>query len=142
MNTLKKGDKVTVLFVCKNNSIRSQMAEAILNSFYSETHTSFSGGLEPKNINKNTIKVLKEIKINISSKKPKNIEIFKNTEFDHVITVCEDEKCPYFLNGKNYIYKKFKDPEYSPKSEHLNSFREIRDEIKNWIIRIVEEGVI
>jgi len=38
MNTLKNIDKVNVLFVCRNNSIRSQMAEAILNSLYHETY--------------------------------------------------------------------------------------------------------
>lgn len=133
--------KVNVLFVCRNNSIRSQMAEAILNSLYSETHIAFSGETETTNINEKTVQALKEIEIDISNKKSKNIEIFKNMKFNHVITVCDDENCPYFPNADNYINKSFKDPN-SSKSENLDSFREVRDEIKNWIIEIFENGVI
>jgi arsenate reductase len=118
------------------------MAEAILNSLYHETYLSFSGGTEPKAINENTIKVLKEIGIDISNEKSKSIEVFKNMKFNHVITVCEDDNCPYFPDADNYINKSFKDPENSPKSEHLDSFRKVRDEIKNWINEIVENGVI
>jgi arsenate reductase len=137
-----KDTKVTVLFVCKNNSIRSQMAEAILNSYYGESHLSFSGGSEPKDINENTIKVLKEINIDISSEKSKNIEIFKNMKFNHVIAVCEDDKCPYFPNADNYMCKQFNDPSNSSKSESLDSFRQVRDEIKKWLIEMVEKGKI
>jgi len=134
--------KVSVLFVCRNNSIRSQMAESILNSLYPEIYMAFSGGTDPTNISENTIIVLKEIEIDISNKKSKNIEIFKNIEFDHVITVCEDDKCPYFPNANNYIHKTFKDPKNSNELNCLDSFREVRDEINNWIIEIVETGMI
>jgi protein-tyrosine-phosphatase len=85
------------------------MLEAIFNSLYYETHISFSGGTEPKIIYENIIRVLEEININISSEKSKNIEIFKNMRFNHVITVCKDDKCPYFTNIDNYISKSFKD---------------------------------
>lgn len=145
MNILKDTGKVTVLFVCRNNSIRSQMAEAILNSLYQKTHLSFSGGTEPKTIHENTIAVLKEIDIDISNKKSKNIEIFKNMKFSYVITVCDDDKCPYFPNAASYINKSFEDPNNSLKSDYLDyldSFREVRDEIKDWIIEIIENGVI
>jgi len=142
MDTLRYSEKVSVLFVCRNNSIRSQMAETILNSLFNKTHISFSGGTEPKNINKNTIKVLKEIGMDISNKESKNIDNFKNMKFDYVITVCEDDKCPYFPDADNYIHKSFKDPKNSSKAEYLDSFREVRDEIKGWIIEIIEKGVI
>ena len=134
--------KVSVLFVCRNNSIRSQMAESILNSLYSEIYMAFSGGTDPTNISENTIKVLKEMEIDISNKKSKSIELFKNIEFDHVITVCEDDKCPYFPNANNYIHKTFKDPKNSNESDNINSFRKVRDEIKRWIIEIIENEVI
>jgi arsenate reductase len=130
MNALEDIAKVIVLFVCRNNSIRSQMAEVMVNSMYNKTHISFSGGTEPTIINENTVKVLKEINIDILNEKSKNIEIFKNMKFDHLITVCEDDKCPYFPNANNYINKSFKDPKNFHNSEYLNSFRKVRDEIK------------
>jgi len=142
MDNLNDIDKVSVLFVCRNNSIRSQMAEAILNSLYNEKYIAFSGGTKPTSINKKTVQVLKEIGIDISNKKSKNLEVFRNMKFNHVITVCDDGECPYFSNADNYINKSFKDPKNSSKSENLDSFREVRDEIKNWIVEIVENGVI
>jgi len=142
MKILKEIDKVTVLFLCRNNSIRSQMAEAIVNSYYSKSHSAFSGGTEPTNVNLYTIKVLKEINIDISNAKSKNIEIFKNMKFNHVIRVCEDDRCPYFPNADNHIYQTFNDPKNSSKQENLDSFRQVRDDIKNWIIEMVENGVI
>jgi arsenate reductase len=140
MDIFKDTGKVTVLFVCKNNSIRSQMAEAIVNSYYGGSHSAFSGGTEPTTINVNTIKVLKEISIDISNEKSKNIEIFKNMKFDHVITLCEDDKCHCFSNADNFIYKLFNAPNNSSKSEKLDSFRQIRDDIKEWISEMVESG--
>lgn len=142
MNSLNDTDKIAVLFICRNNSVRSQMAEAILNSVCYKTHIAFSGGTDHKNIHENTIKVLKEIKIDISNKKSKNVEIYKNMTFDHVITLCDDDKCPYFPSTTNYINKKFKDPQDSLEEYYLDSFREVRDEIKKWIIEIVKKGII
>jgi len=144
MNNFNNFDKVKILFICKNNSIRSQIAEAIINSFYGETHIAFSGGTQVKNINKNTIKVLKEIDIDISNKKSKNIEIFRNMKFHHVITVCDDDNCHYFPNADNYINKNFKDPQNLSKLDIgiLNDFKKVRDEIKEWIIEMVENKVI
>lgn len=131
-----------ILFVCRNNSIRSQMAEAITNSLYSKTHISFSGGTKPTPINENTIKVLNEIGIDISNKESKDVNIFKNMIFDYIVTVCDDKNCVYLQNSKNYINKTFKDPNISSKTNSLDSFREVRDEIKEWIIKQVEMGII
>lgn len=136
MNSLD--NRIKILFVCRNNSIRSQMAEAILNSLYFKTHISFSGGTEPTFIHENTIKVLNEIGIDISNKKSKNVNVFKNMKFDYVITVCEDDSCVYFPNFNNHIHKTFKDPNKSSKTKNTDSFREVRDEIRKWIIEQVE----
>ncbi|MCL2115677.1 MAG: arsenate reductase ArsC [Methanobrevibacter sp.] len=135
-------NKKKILFICKNNSIRSQIAEAIVNSLYDKTHMAFSGGTEVKSIHENTIRVLKEINIDISNKKSKNIEIFKKMKFNHVITVCEDDNCPFFPNANNHIHKKFKNPDNSLKPENLDSFREVRDEIKKWLAELVENEII
>lgn len=118
------------------------MAEAITNSLYSKTHISFSGGTKPTPINENTIKVLNEIGIDISNKESKDVNIFKNMIFDYIVTVCDDKNCVYLQNSKNYINKTFKDPNISSKTNSLDSFREVRDEIKEWIIKQVEMGII
>lgn len=61
-----------------------------------------------------------------------------------MITLCEDGKCPYFHNGEKYIHKAFKDPSKikGDEKEIFNAFRNSRNEIKKWIIEIIENGVI
>lgn len=136
--------KESILFICKNNSSRSQMAEAILNSLYGNKYDAFSGGTEPTKLNKCAIKILKEINIDTTKNYSKNLDVFKNKEFKYIITLCEDEKCHYFPNGENYIHKSFKDPSKinGNEKEISNAFRKSRDEIRKWIIDLIENGVI
>lgn len=120
------------------------MAEGILNSLYGDKYNAFSGGLEPTKVNKYAIKVLKEINIDIAKNYSKNLDIFKNKEFQYVITVCDDGQCPYFPNGNKYIHKAFTDPSKikGDETEIFNAFRNSRNEIIKWIIDIIENGMI
>ncbi len=126
-----------VLFICKNNSGRSQMAEAILRHIYGENFEVYSAGSDPRPINHLTIKVLKEIGIDASSQESKCLQKFQGQEFDLVVSLCgdEDDACPVFLTGKKYIHQGFKDPAgiKRDKQHRLKLFREIRDEIYRWI---------
>ena len=129
-------NKSTILFLCTNNSARSQIAEALVNHFYSKKYTAFSAGITPTRVNPNAKEVMKEIEIDISNSRSKSIEEFRNEAFDYVVTVCNDtkENCPFFP-GRKLIYKSFKDPLVfkSNKEKTLKEFRKVRDEIKKWI---------
>lgn len=135
----KNRDKVkkkTVLFICTHNSIRSQIAEALLNALYGEKYEAYSAGVEASTVNPYAIQVMTEMGIDISTKRSKNIEEFKDMEFDYVVTVCAhaEQTCPFFP-GKTVVHKSFEDPaEFNGKEADLpNNFRNIRDEIKKWI---------
>ncbi|MEK6678610.1 MAG: arsenate reductase ArsC, partial [Nitrospirota bacterium] len=52
--------KKRVLFVCKHNSARSQMAEAFLNAFAGDRFEAESAGLEPGVLNPLAVQVMKE----------------------------------------------------------------------------------
>jgi hypothetical protein len=43
-------DKKRILFVCTENSARSQMAEAFLRMYAGDTYEAYGAGLEPKPI--------------------------------------------------------------------------------------------
>lgn len=129
--------KKTVLFICKHNSVRSQMAEGLLNSLYGEYYDVYSAGSNPTILNPYAVKVLEEAGIDISDNHSKSLKKFEGFKFDYVVTVCgeEDDACPFFPGGKNYLHESFLDPSKvdGTDNEKTNAFRKIRDEIKVWI---------
>lgn len=78
--------KANVLFLCAHNSIRSQMAEGWLRHFYGENHEGFSAGIEPGILDPLAVRVMKEVGIDISGQRPKNVDLFLNKNFDYIIT--------------------------------------------------------
>jgi arsenate reductase len=134
----KKNNKKKVLFICTHNSARSQMAEGLLKTLFGDYYNVHSAGTAPSSINPNAIQVMKEIGIDISSYRSKNVSEFMDIQFDYVITVCDyaKESCPFFP-GEIIIHKGFKDPAQADGSQEdiLREFRKSRDEIKSWLTR-------
>ncbi len=130
--------KPTVLFLCTHNSARSQMAEGLLKHFFPDQFEVFSAGTHPTHVNPNAIKVMAEIGIDISKQHSKHLKEFLNRPIDLVITVCDraKEECPLFPGAKAYSHKSFPDPSEEKGSEELvlSVFRNVRDQIKSWII--------
>jgi len=129
--------KPKVLFICTRNSSRSQMAEALLTSLYGDTYEAYSAGIEPTEVNPHVVRVMAEIGINISQKHSTGIEHYRGTKFDYVVTLCDHAKeiCPFFP-GEQLLHKNFKDPSKFKGSENkiLEEIREIREEIKMWLL--------
>ncbi len=57
-----------ILFLCRENSARSQMAEGLVNFLFKEKFRAFSAGIEIKEVHPLAIEVMREIGINISQK--------------------------------------------------------------------------
>ena len=136
MNNFGLGKK-KVLFLCTHNSCRSQIAEGLLRDFGNDNYESFSAGVKKTTVHTLAIKVMDEVGIDISNQFSKHIEEFKGTQFDYVVTVCDNAKeiCPFFP-GKNVIHQSFKDPGLidGTDEEKLKAFRKTRDEIKQWSV--------
>jgi arsenate reductase len=130
-------DKEKVLFLCTNNSCRSQIAEGLINSILGTKYIAFSAGVNPTKVNSYAIEVMKEIGIDLSKQYSKSIDDFKGEKFDFVVTVCDNAKetCPFFP-GKKIIHKSFEDPAKFNGDivDTLEIFRKTRDEIKAWIV--------
>lgn len=112
------------------------MAEGFLRDFDINNELEvFSAGTFPaKAVNPNSIAVMKEVGIDISSQRPNDVSDYVNENFDYVITVCDNAKeiCPVFTgNVKHRLHLGFTDPaEAKGTSEKiLNEYREVRDEI-------------
>ena len=121
-----------VLFLCTGNSCRSQMAEAIVNARYPEWRA-YSAGVHPAGyVHAMVLQVLREIGIQHRGES-KNVEAFRNEEFDLVVTVCDDaqEECPVWLGQGRRAHQSFRDPAKAvgTEDERLAAFREVRDEL-------------
>jgi arsenate reductase len=132
----------TILFVCTGNAVRSQIAEAVVNHFLKDRWVAFSAGIMSMEVNKNVIKVLKEIGIDISKNRSKHIDIFKNCSFDRIITLCSDADrfCLIYpdYNEKDTIV--FHDPITSGFGfGQLSLLRKLIDEIKKTLIKHLED---
>jgi len=131
-----------VLFLCVNNSCRSQMAEGLLRSLASFDFEAFSAGSEPTRVHPLALRVMNEIGIDVSGQRSKSISEFDGWAFDFVITVCEGDACPLFTGQtRARLTWSFDDPAAASgkPDEVVIVFRRVRDEIKDCIQSFVTE---
>jgi arsenate reductase len=127
--------KQRVLILCTGNSARSQMAEGLLKNMAGERFEVFSAGTRPVGLNPNAVKAMSEINIDIASHRSKSVEEFAGQQFDYVITVCDNakESCPIFPGGTTRLHHSFEDPAAAPAGQQLETFRRVRDELRDWL---------
>ena len=130
-----------VLILCTGNSCRSQIAHGFLQSFDKSLEVHSAGTNPASQVNPQAIQVMHEVGIDISTHKPKSVEIYLNDEWDYVITVCggANETCPMFVGkvGKR-LHIGFDDPAHST---DINEFRRVRDEIKSKLLSFYSSNI-
>ena len=134
-------EKKTVLFICSFNSVRSQIAEGLLNARCKDHYSAFSAGIAPAGTNPYAVAVMKEAGIDISSQKSKKLSHFCNTRFNFVITMCDRAKVAVhgsIPHGDIMIHRGFISPSEIRESnaEILEDFRVLRDDINSWLTEI------
>ena len=127
-------NKQRVLFLCTGNSARSQMAEGLLRHMAGDRFEVFSAGTEPKGLHPRSVEVMNEVGIDVSHQKSKDVRAYTKDKFDFVITVCDRAKqhCPIFP-GVEPIHWGFDDPAEAAAERQLETFRRVRDEIRQRI---------
>jgi len=139
-------EKKKVLFVCTQNSARSQMAEGLLRALYGDRYEVFSAGTNPFRVNPFAIEAMKKIGIDISDHRSKSIDEFIDKDIDYAVTVCDSakESCPYFPGAKVLLHHSFSDPAAVTGSDEsvLGEFEWVRNEIRSWIEEAVSSGLI
>jgi arsenate reductase len=125
-----------VLFVCVHNAGRSQMAEAFFDQMAKGRAKSTSAGTQPaRKVNPVVVKAMREVGMDISRRNPKMLTFEMLEDADRVVTMgCSVEKaCPAsFVPTEDW---QLNDPE----GKSIEQVRQIRDEIKARVERLVEE---
>jgi len=133
--------KTTILFLCRGNAARSQMAEGLANALLGDKVQAFSAGSEPAGkVSSRAIEAMKELGIDISGQRSKHLDEFEGREFDYVVTLCETdgEACPYFPARLKNLHLPFPDPAamVGSREETLAGFRQVRDQIRQSLLEL------
>src|SRR5581483_5562619 len=104
--------KPKVLFLCTGNSARSQMAEGYLRHVAGHRFDALSAGTEPKGLNPLAVEAMREIGIDISQQKSKDVREFLGQLIPYVVTVCDraKEHCPIFPGSFKSLHWGLQDP--------------------------------
>ncbi|ATC93265.1 metalloregulator ArsR/SmtB family transcription factor [Pseudoalteromonas tunicata] len=105
--------KKTVLFLCTENSARSQIAEALLRTRAGDLFDVFSAGTHPTEVDSRTLDALTQFGIkNTHLLAAKNVQQFSNKKFDYVITLCNlaSAECNHFQGADHQLAWDCTDP--------------------------------
>jgi arsenate reductase len=127
-------DLKTVLFVCVENSFRSQIAEAYFNKYAPKGWTAISAGIKPADkVHPNAVRLMLEEGIDISHKKPQMITRELQEKADVAVIVCSGALCPIVYS--RYVEEwNMPDPANMP----LDEARKIRDAIKEKVLNLIK----
>lgn len=129
-----------VLVLCTGNSCRSQMAEALITHDLAGLAKGLSAGTKPQpTVADGAIQALKLAGLPTDGLFPKDIDAVINEPIDLVVTVCNNanEACPIFPKPVPRIHLPFHDPH----NEALESFVQVRDDIRSRLIPAVLEAL-
>jgi len=110
------------------------MAEGLLRHLAGNEYDVVSAGTVPKGVHPRTVEVMHESGVDVSAHASKDLTQFLGQQFDYVITVCDRarQQCPIFP-GAAPIHWGFDDPAEAESTQQLETFRRVRDEIRQRI---------
>jgi arsenate reductase (thioredoxin) len=124
-----------VMFVCKKNSARSQMAEGFANHLGIGLLTVTSSGLEASEVRPEAIITMKNAEIDISRQTSNALSEFNPEDFDIVISLCG---CGINLPLAWVNREIFEDWQLDDPAEQPEIFPRIRDEIRSRVVALID----
>jgi len=125
-----------VLFACRENACRSQMASAFAQFLAGDKLDVSNGGSEPaEKVNPDMVKVMHEKGIDMGFRKPRAMEgAIANDTPELIITMGCGEQCP-LVPGARIIDWDLPDPAGKP----IEFMRDVRDEIETKVLDLIKE---
>ncbi len=129
--------KPQVLFVCVENSCRSQMAEAFAKIHGADVIDAYSSGSHPSGkVNPRAIEFMQEIGYDLSKHTSKNLTEIPQIEYDYAITMGCGDECP-MVRTKHREDWQIPDP----KNLSPEEFRKVRDLIEDRVKELVTDRI-
>ncbi len=124
-----------VMFVCKKNSARSQMAEGFAKHLGVGKIEVTSSGLEASQVRPEAIATMKDVGVDISHQTSKALSDFSPEDFDVVISLCG---CGVNLPPEWVTRDVFEDWQLDDPAEQPEIFPRVRDEVRERVTRLIE----
>ena len=117
-----------ILFVCVENSNRSQMSQAFASIYGGEAVQAFSAGSKPSGVvNPKAIVAMKDLGYDLSRHDSKSLdEVRQHAPFDAVVTMGCGDACPW-MPAKKFVDWEIPDP----KNMEPGDFNKVRDQIRD-----------
>lgn len=125
-----------ILFVCVENSNRSQMSQAFATMHGGGQIEAFSAGSKPSGkINPKAIAAMKELGYDLSKHQSKSLDEVKEfAPFDAVVTMGCGDACPW-MPAKKFVDWQIPDP----RDMNENDFRKVRDLVEEKVKGLLSE---
>ena len=82
---------VRVLFLCRDNATRSQIAEGLLRVLGKEDFQVFSAGSAPQALHPLAVAIMQESNVDSSQQRSKSVEAFAGEHFDFIIVLRDED---------------------------------------------------
>ena len=126
--------KAKVLFVCVENSYRSQMAQALARLRALDVLDPMSAGSRPSGqVDPSAVEVMGEIGYDLSPHFSKSLTVIPARRYDYVITLGCGDECP-FIPADHHVDWDIPDP----KGKSVDAFREVRRIIEGRVRDLAE----
>ena len=126
-----------VMFVCKRNSCRSQMAEGFAKKLAKGLLQVDSCGIEASRVHPTAVQVMSEVGVDITNQESNDLNQFKAQDYDAVISLCG---CGVNLPEDWVTQEVFDDWLVDdPDGKDLQAFYQARDEIKQKVENLIQE---
>ncbi|HBA26765.1 MAG TPA: low molecular weight phosphatase family protein [Nitrospinae bacterium] len=123
-----------LIFVCVENSCRSQIAEGFARYYGKEISVYSAGSRSTGIVNPMAVDIMKERGIDISNQESKGLDALPKDKFDIIVTMGCGDNCPT-VSAKKRIEWQIKDP----KGASIEVFREVRDEIEEKVLELLRK---
>lgn len=137
---------MNILFMCVENSARSQIAEGLGKKMLGDRYWIESAGSNPTRVNPHAVNVMREIGIDISGHTSKSVDKL-SPEFivglDLIITLCAEEVCPVIIaQDAKRLHWPIPNPagKEGTEEQQLQVFRSTRDAIQKKLEEIIQGG--
>lgn len=125
-----------VMFVCKKNSARSQMAEGFAKTLGAGKIEVVSAGLEASAVRPEAIAAMAEVGIDIHQQTSNALAEFNPENFDAVISLCG---CGVSLPPDWLMRDYFDDWQLDDPAEQPDIFPRVRDEIQSRVKTLLDQ---